>query len=127
MRKTLETHDLVHAWLAARQEKKLDQLASLTAVNAVWHSPVEGPQVGRSALVDEIRCGFEDTDRFESRILDVHCHGETSATARIRNIAIRHGKHLDSVQTLYLQVKDGAISAVRIEVDDPAAVESFWS
>ena len=96
-------------------------------MNAVWHSPVEGPRIGRSAVVDEVRRGYVNTDTFESRLLNVHYPDATSATARIRNIANRQGKHLDSVQTLYLRVEDDAVSAVRIKVDDPAAVEAFWS
>jgi ketosteroid isomerase-like protein len=121
-----DTRDLVDAWLAARLAGDFDRLASLTAADAVWHSPVEGRQVGRSAVIDEVRLGFANTDTFESRILDVQCHDETVATAKIRNIATRHGRHLDSVQTLYLEVEDAAVSSVRIEVDDPAAVEAFW-
>jgi hypothetical protein len=123
----LNTHNLVESWLIARQDRNLDQLASLTAPNAVWHSPVEGPQIGRSAVVNEVRRGYANTDTFESRLLHVHCHDETSATARIRNIATRAGKHLDSIQTLYIHVADDAVTAVRIEVDDPEAVEAFWS
>jgi hypothetical protein len=119
--------DVVREWLAARQDGNLDRLASLTASHAVWHSPVEGAQTGRSAVVDEVRRGFVNSDTFVSQVLHVECHDVASVTARIRNIATRQGRHLDSVQTLFIQVEHDAVSAVRIEVDDLAAVEAFWS
>jgi hypothetical protein len=119
--------DVVREWLAARQDGNFDRLASLTAMHAIWHSPVEGVQTGRSAVVNEVRRGFVNSDTFVSHVLHVECHDVASVTARIRNIATRQGRHLDSVQTLFIQVERDAVSAVRIEVDDLAAVEAFWS
>jgi ketosteroid isomerase-like protein len=121
-----EIRSLVDAWLAARSVGDLDTLSSLTASDAVWHSPVEGPQLGRSAVVNEVRRGFENTDSFATKTLEVHCD-PTSAIARVRNTATRGDKHLDSIQTLYLQTNRGVVSDVRIEVDDQAAIEEFWS
>jgi ketosteroid isomerase-like protein len=121
-----EARELVDAWLSARSAGDLDKLSSLTACDAIWHSPVEGPQVGRSAVVNEVRRGFEHSDSFETHTLDVHCDA-TAARVRIRNTATRGGKHLDSIQTLYLQTDRGVVSEVRIEVDDQSAVEEFWA
>ncbi len=98
----------------------------LTASDAIWHSPVEGPQVGRTAVVDEVRRGFEDSDTFETQTLDVRCHG-ASAMAVVRNIATRGDKQLDSAQTIHLKVSRGAVSEVRIQVDDQTAVTEFWA
>jgi hypothetical protein len=50
-----------------------------------------------------------------------------SATARIRNIATRKGKQLDSIQTLQICVEQGMVSEIHVRVDDPAAIEEFWS
>ena len=36
-------------------------------------------------------------------------------------------KRLDSTQTLYLKTDRGVVSEVRIQVDDQAAVDEFWS
>jgi hypothetical protein len=118
--------ELVEAWLAARAERDLDRLGMLTASDAIWHSPVEGPQVGRSAVVNEVRRGFEKTDSFETMTLDVRCDA-TSAAAKVRNTATRGEKRLDSTQTLYLETDRGVVSEVRIQVDDPTAVEDFWA
>jgi hypothetical protein len=117
---------LVDAWLAARSVGDLDSLSSLTASDAVWHSPVEGPRVGRSAVVDEVRRGFENSDSFATKTLDVRCE-RTSAIAWIRNTATRGDKHLDSTQTLHLKVDRGLVIEVGITVDDQAAVDEFWS
>ena len=119
-------NDLIHAWLTARAERDLDRLGMLTAPDAIWHSPVEGAQVGRSAVVNEVRRGFEKTDSFETRTLDVRCDA-TSAAAQVRNTATRGDKRLDSTQTLYLKTSRGVVSEVRIQVDDQAAVDEFWS
>jgi ketosteroid isomerase-like protein len=121
-----EIRSLVNAWLAARSVGDLDSISSLTASDAVWHSPVEGPQVGRSAVVDEIRRGFENSDSFATKTLDVRCD-RTSAIAWIRNTATRGDKHLDSTQMLHLKVDRGLVSEVGIKVDDQAAVSEFWS
>ena len=64
------------------------------------------------------------SDSFETHTLDVHCDA-TAARVRIRNTATRGGKHLDSIQTLYLQTDRGVVSEVRIEVDDQSAVEEL--
>jgi hypothetical protein len=91
IRKTLQAHDLVHAWLAARQDRNLDRLASLTAANAVWHSPVEGPRIGRSAVVEEVRRGYTNADSFESELLDVRCPDVTSATVCVQTSRLGKG------------------------------------
>ena len=118
--------DLVEAWLTARADRDLDRLGMLTASDAIWHKPVEGPQVGRSAVVNEVRRGFEKTDSFETTTLEIRCDA-ASAAAQIRNTATRGEKHLDSTQTLYLKTDRGVVSEVRIQVDDPTAVEEFWA
>lgn len=120
------TSELVEAWLSARAERDLERLARLTTEDAVWHSPVEGPRVGRTAVVEEVRRGFENSERFETMLLSLQCERSTAA-ARIRNVATRNGKALDSVQTLYLRVEQGLVSEIHVRVDDQEAVEDFWS
>jgi ketosteroid isomerase-like protein len=117
--------DLAHAWLSARGERDLARLASLTAADAVWHSPVEGSRSGRSAVVEEVRRGFENADSFETELLALQCEN-AAAMARVRNIATRRGKTLDSFQTLHLTVRRDAVSEIHVEVDDQEAVEEFW-
>ena len=77
-------------------------------------------------MVNEVRRGFEKADSFETMTLDVRCDA-TSAAAQVRNTATRGDKRLDSTQTLYLKTSRGVVSEVRIQVDDQAAVDEFWS
>jgi ketosteroid isomerase-like protein len=117
--------DLVSAWLSARAERDLDRVASLTTADAIWHSPVEGRRIGRAAVIEEIRRAFENTDRFETALVSLRCQS-TTAEAQIRNVATRHGKSLDSVQTLSFRVENGQIAEIHVQVDDQAQVEDFW-
>ena len=98
----------------------------LTAPDAIWHSPVEGPRQGRSAVVEEVRRGFENAESFETMLIALRWD-PSAATARIRNIATRQGRELDSVQTLYLRINEGVVTEIQIQVDDQAAVDEFWS
>jgi ketosteroid isomerase-like protein len=122
---TAAIRDLAQAWLSARSERDLARLASLTAADAVWHSPVEGARRGRSAVLEEVRRGFENADYFETELLALQCDA-AAVEARVRNIATRRGKTLDSLQTLHLTVSRDAVREIRVQVDDQEAVEEFW-
>jgi hypothetical protein len=123
---TATVGDLAQAWLTARAERDLDQLGMLTASDAVWHSPVEGRRKGRAAVIEEVRRGFENAESFETMLIGLRWN-PSAATARIRNIATRQGRELDSVQTLFLRINEGVVSEIQIQVDDQAAVDEFWS
>ena len=80
---------------------------------------------GRTAVVEQVRSGFADTDDFATELLSLECR-EDRAVATIRNTGRRNGEVLDSLQRLFLSVRDGQVAEVRIAVDDPDAVEAFW-
>ncbi|MGI8973253.1 MAG: YbdK family carboxylate-amine ligase [Gaiella sp.] len=113
-------------WLDARSRCDLDELAALTAEQAVWASPVVGEVRGREAVVEQIRAGFTDADEFGTELLSFETRGE-KAVAVIRNTGRRNGQELDSLQSLFLQTAGGSVTSVRVAVDDPEAIETFWS
>lgn len=112
-------------WLEARANRDLGLLARLTATDAAWTSPVDGRSVGRDRVVANVEAGFAETDSFETELLRYEERG-SRAIAVIRNVATRDGDELDSRQILILDEADGEVTSVRIEVDDPDAVERFW-
>ena len=113
-------------WLEARARCDLDRVGALTSEQAVWESPVLGTVQGRDAVVEQVRAGFADTDVFATELLALECRGE-KAIAVVRNTGRREGERLDSLQSLFIRVREGRVASVRIAVDDPEAVEAFWS
>ncbi|MGL6280474.1 MAG: nuclear transport factor 2 family protein [Gaiella sp.] len=113
-------------WVLARAAGDLRRVADLTAPDAVWESPVDGPQHGREAVLDEVAAAFDQTDWFASELLSYDARGDT-CVAVIRNRARREGAVLDSLQTLFLRLDQGRVVHVRIAVDDPEAVDAFWA
>ena len=113
-------------WLEARGRRDLEEIAALTASDAIWESPVVGAVEGRDAVVAQVEAGFDDTDAFDTELLSLECR-ESKAVAVIRNRGRRHGRDLDSLQALCLHVDRGEVARIRIAVDDPSAVEAFWS
>src|SRR3954464_13746079 len=88
---TAAIRDVAQAWLSARSERDLARLAALTAADAVWHSPVEGARRGRSAVVEEVRRGFENADYFETELLALQCNA-AAVEARAPKIPTRGGR-----------------------------------
>ena len=124
-RPRLGVRRVARRWLEARASRDLRLLARLTAADAAWTSPVEGRSVGRDRVVANVEAGFAETDSFETELLRYEERG-SRAIAVIRNVATRDGDELDSRQLLILDEADGEVTSVRIEVDDPDAVERFW-
>ena len=120
-----ERTGVARRWLEARASRDLRLLARLTAADAAWTSPVEGRSVGRDRVVANVEAGFAETDSFETELLRYEERG-ARAIAVIRNVATRNGDELDSRQVLVLDRADGEVTSIRIEVDDPDAVERFW-
>ncbi len=120
-----DVESVARAWLEARADCDLERVARLTSEQAVWESPVEETVSGRTAVVEQVRSGFADTDDFATELLSLECR-EDRAVATIRNTGRRNGEVLDSLQRLFLSVRDGQVAEVRIAVDDPDAVEAFW-
>lgn len=118
--------DVVGRWLAARAAADLGALSALTAPDAVWESPVHGPVEGRDGLVAQVAAAWEDTEEFGTETLALRAHGDRAA-AVVRNSGRRDGRTLDSLQTLFITVEDGLVARVRVAVDDPAAIEQFWT
>lgn len=113
-------------WLLARERCDLAALAELTAEDARWESPIVREVEGREAVVEQIRSGFVDADDFATELLSLEERGDR-AVALIRNSGSRNGETLDSLQTLFLTITDGHVSGIRVAVDDPEAVEAFWT
>jgi ketosteroid isomerase-like protein len=122
----LGTRQTIVGWLLARSEGDYGRLAGLTASDALWDSPVAGTSVGRDALVQNVREGFEEVDRFSSELLALECRGDRGV-AVVHNTGVRNDEALDSLQTMFIRVAEGTVVEVRIAVDDEGAVESFWS
>jgi hypothetical protein len=120
------TRETAVRWLRARSTGNYDRLAALTGSDARWESPVAGTVVGRDAVVQSVREGFEETREFSSEILAIECRGDR-CVAVVHNTGTREDEMLDSLQTLFLRVCEGAVVEVKIAVDDEQAVESFWS
>ncbi|HJU48795.1 MAG TPA: YbdK family carboxylate-amine ligase [Gaiellaceae bacterium] len=120
------TCKVVQEWLHARARCDLEHIAALTSERATWDSPVLGRQHGRAAVVAQVEAAFADTERFETSVLALDCRA-TRAAALVRNTGQREGKQLDSTQRLFLALREGLVHRVTIAVDDPAAVEAFWS
>lgn len=118
--------ELVRRWLDARERGDVAALRDLTAGDAVWESPVNGAVHGRDRLVAQVAAAWEDTDAFstETRSLEVR---DGRAAAIVRNSGRRDGEVLDSLQTLFITAGDDGVRHVRVAVDDPAAVDAFWS
>ena len=113
-------------WLEARGRRDFEALGALTAADATWESPINGTVQGRAAVVEQVRAGFTDTDEFSSAVLAFEARGER-AIAIVHNTGTRDGDVLDSQQALLFQEREGRVANVRIVVDDPEAVESFWA
>jgi ketosteroid isomerase-like protein len=112
--------------LLARERCDLDALADLTANEAVWHSPIDGAHRGKRTFVEQVRAGFADTDDFATETLSIE-PGVDRVVASVRNTGRRESKVLDSRQLLLMRVRDSLVHEVRVVVDDPDAVERFWS
>jgi ketosteroid isomerase-like protein len=117
---------VVERFLSARELRDVGSCLALVAEDATWHSPVGPPQRGREGFRRAIEEAYADTRWFATETLGVREHGD-SVVARVRNRGEREGESLDSVQRLVFRLTDGLISDVRIHVDDPSAVSSFWS
>jgi ketosteroid isomerase-like protein len=113
-------------FLAARAAGDVDAAAGLVTPDAVWHSPVEGPQRGRAAVREALAAACRDTDWFRFTVERVELVAPACVLATLVNRGEREGEELDSRQWLGFTVRGGCISDVRIAVDDPAAVERFW-
>ena len=113
-------------WLDARSACDLERMRGLTDEQATWDSPVLGMLRGREAVLDQVRAGFVDTDDFATELLSLHVRGK-QAVAVIRNSGQREGEELDSLQSMFIRVEEGLVAEVKIAVDDPEAVEAFWS
>jgi ketosteroid isomerase-like protein len=117
--------DVAERFLAARAANDIDSCVALVADDAVWHSPVGEPKLGRQGFREALGEAYEDTSWFATATLGVRPRGDV-VVARVRNRGERDGDVLDSVQLLVVRVRDGAIADVRIYVDDPAAIAEFW-
>ncbi len=113
-------------WLEARERQELDDLARMTAADAVWESPVVGEVHGRDGVVEQVEAGFTDADAFATELITLEERGDR-AVAVIRNTGRRNGEELDSLQTLFMTVRGEEVASVRVAVDDPEAIEAFWS
>lgn len=123
---TPSARQIAEEWLAARAQGDLDRVAELTAADARWDSPVDGVRRGRAAVVEQIEAAFTSTDSFATELISLEARG-SKAVALIRNTGRRGDERLDSLQTLFLTLDREAVAGVRIAVDDPDAVESFWT
>jgi len=120
------TTSIARLWLDARSRRDLERLGTLTAAGAVWTSPVVGEVRGREAVVEQVRSGFVDADEFATELLSLEARGE-KAVALIRNTGRRNGQELDSLQSLFIHTEGETVTSVRVAVDDPDAIESFWA
>jgi ketosteroid isomerase-like protein len=113
-------------FLDARAAGDVERALDLVTPDAIWHSPVEGPQHGRAAVGEALAAACRDTDWFRSRVERLELVAPGCVVATLVNRGERAGEELDSRQWLGLTVRDGCIAEVHIAVDDPAAVERFW-
>ena len=119
------TRETVVAWLEARGRRDLDALAELTAEDARWESPVAGTVEGRDAVLRQVVEGYTATEAFATSVLALECRAD-QAVAVLHNTGRRAGKHLDSLQTLFLRLENDRVAEVKVAVDDESAVEAFW-
>lgn len=118
--------EVVKAFLVARDEGDPDAALRVVHPAAVWESPVYGEVRGRQAIRKALVESSEETDWFRSEVESLHEHGRL-VIAAVHNEGERAGDDLDSMQALVFRVQDGLITNVTIVVDDPAAVERFWT
>ena len=118
--------ELVREFLSARDNEDYEAAIALVTEDCVWHSPINGPERGRNAVREMLEAADRDTTWFRSDVYGVEQRG-ARVLAQVRNRAERHGEELDSLQALAFTVRDGAISEVKIFVDDPEQVEAFWN
>ena len=118
--------ELVREFLSARDNEDYEAAIALVTEDCVWHSPINGPERGRNAVREMLEAADRDTAWFRSDVYRVEQRG-ARVLAQVRNRAERHGEELDSLQALAFTVRDGAISEVKIVVDDPEQVEAFWN
>jgi ketosteroid isomerase-like protein len=117
---------LARDFLISRAQGDYDAAIQLLADDAVWHSPIEGPRQGRGAIREMLVAAERETDRFSSVVEDVEVRGDR-AIATIVNRGEREDRELDSRQWLGFRFRDDQIAEITIDVDDPDAVERFWS
>lgn len=117
---------LARDFLISRARGDYDTAIALLTDDAVWHSPIDGPRRGRVAIREALVAADRDTDCFSSEVEGVDVRGDR-AVATIVNRAMRDGRELESRQWLGFQFRDGLIADVSINVDDPEAVERFWT
>jgi hypothetical protein len=89
-------------------------------------SPVNGPVTGRDRVLEQVAAAFTDTDRFATETISVEVRGDR-AVAVVRNTGRRGTNELDSLQTLFITLRNGLVGSVRIAVDEPDQVEAFWT
>lgn len=118
--------EVVRAFLEARDAGDADGAVEMVHPAAVWESPVHGEVRGRQAIQHALTESTESTEWFRSRVESLHEHGRL-VIASVRNAVERTSEELDSMQALVFRVEDGLITNVTVVVDDPAAVERFWS
>ena len=117
---------VVRSWLDARARGAFDDAVALMSEDVRWHSPVEGEQRGRRAARQQLETAERDTAAFESAVRSVRSRPDGRVVAFVRNVGVRNGSVLDSEQALVFTVAEGAVSEVRIHVDDVDEVRAFW-
>ena len=117
---------VVERFFHARERRDVDGCLVLVADDATWHSPVGPPRRGREGFRLAIEEAYAGTRWFVTETLGVRDDGH-AVVARVRNRGERDGESLDFVQRLVFRLTDDLIADVRIHVDDPSAIASFWS
>lgn len=117
---------LVREFLSARDNEDYEAAIALVTEDCVWHSPIKGSKRGRNAVREMLEDADRDTAWFRSDVYGIEQRG-SRILAQVRNQAERRGEELDSLQALAFTVRDGAISEVKIFVDDPEQVKAFWT
>lgn len=118
--------EVVRSFLEARDAGDPDVAVRVLHPAAVWESPVHGEVRGRRAIRNALIESTEETEWFRSRVESLHEQGRL-VIASVHNRGTREGKDLDSMQALVFRVQDGLITNVTVVVDDPEAVERFWT
>jgi uncharacterized protein len=110
----------------------LAKLSELFGDDVSWHipgrSPLAGDLVGREAVFARLGLYVAETGgTFRADLKRVLTDEDGRVIGIHRNLAERHGKHLDVYSCVVFEVEDGRIVAGREHVYDLHAWDEFWS
>lgn len=91
--------DVVIRFLERRRRGAYDEAVRLVAPDAIWRSPVHGPERGKDRVHEMLASAETETDWFRQEVRRVEARGPR-VLVRVRNAGERAERQLDSEQTL---------------------------